>query len=51
MSLSSTETEYMAVSEVPTEILFMKSMMDFLGVSVSLPIEVKVDNVGAIYLS
>ena len=51
VSLSSTEAEYMAVSEVATEILFMKSMMDFLGVLVSLPIEVYVDNVGAIYLS
>ena len=51
VSLSSTEAEYMAVSEVATEILFMKSMMDFLGVPVSLPIEVYVDNVGAIYLS
>ena len=41
----------MAVSEVATEILFMQSMMDFLGVPVLLPIEVKVDNVEAIYLS
>ena len=30
VSLLSTEAEYMAVSEVATEILFMKSMMDFL---------------------
>ena len=51
MSLSSTEAEYIAVSEVATEIIFMESVMDFLGVPVSLPIEVKVDNVGAIYLS
>ena len=51
VSLSSTEAEYMAISEVATEILFIKSMMEFLGVEVKLPIEVKVDNVGAIYLS
>ena len=41
----------MAVSEVATEILFIKSMLEFLGVKVELPIEVNVDNVGAIYLS
>jgi len=51
VSLSSTEAEYMAVSEVATEILFIKSMMEFLGVNVTLPIQVNVDNVGAIYLS
>ena len=51
VSLSSTEAEYMAVSEVATEILFIKSMLEFLGVKVELPIEVNVDNVGAIYLS
>ena len=51
VSLSSTEAEYMAVSEIATEILFIKSMLEFLGVKVELPIEVNVDNVGAIYLS
>ena len=51
VSLSLTEAEYMAVSEVATEILFIKSMLEFLGVKVDLPIEVNVDNVGAIYLS
>ena len=41
----------MAVSEITTEILFIKSMLEFLGVKVELPIEVNVDNIGAIYLS
>ena len=51
VSLSLTEAEYTAVLEVATEILFIKSMLEFLGVKVELPIEVNVDNVGAIYLS
>ena len=51
VSLSSTEAEYMAVSEIATEILFIRSMLEFLGVTVELPIEVNVDNIGAIYLS
>ena len=51
VSLLSTEAEYMAVSEITTEILFIKSMLEFLGVKVELPIEVNVDNIGAIYLS
>ena len=51
VSLSSTEAEYMAVSEIATEILFIRSMLEFLGVKVELPIEVNVDNIGAIYLS
>ena len=51
VSLSLTEAEHMAVSEVVAEILFIKSMMEFLGANVLLPIHVNVDNVGAIYLS
>ena len=38
VSLSSTEAEYIAVSEVITEILFIKDIMDFLQVKLSLPI-------------
>ena len=51
VSLSSTEAEYMAVSEVATEILFIRSMLEFLGVKVELPIEVNVDNIGAIFMA
>ena len=41
----------MAVSEVCAEIMLMKQMMEFLQMKVNLPILVKVDNVGAIYLA
>ena len=49
--LSSTEAEYVAISEVCAEILFVKQIVEFLGIKVKRPIIVKVDNVGAIYLA
>jgi len=51
VTLSSSEAEYVALSEVCTEIMFMKQILDFLKVEVKLPIVVHVDNVGAIYLA
>ena len=51
MTLSSTEAEYVAVSEVCAEIMFMKQVMEFLQMKMNLPILVNVDNVGAIYLA
>ena len=51
VSLSSTEAEYVAISEVATEILFVAGVLKFLEVEVKKPIEVFVDNIGAIYLS
>ena len=49
--LSSTEAKYVAVSEVCTEILFIKQVLEFLGVKIAYPIVVNVDNIGAIYLA
>ena len=51
VTLSSTEAEYVAVSEVCAEILFVKYLLEFLGVTIDYPITVMCDNVGAIYLS
>lgn len=51
VSLSSTEAEYKAISEVVTEILYIKMIVEFLDEKLQLPIQVKVDNLGAIYLS
>ena len=48
---SSTEAEYVAISEVSTEILFIAGDMKFLGMDIVYPIEINVDNIGAIYLS
>lgn len=51
VSLSSTESEYIATSEVAMEILYIARMMEFLDVSIDYPITVHVDNIGAIYLA
>ena len=51
VTLSSTEAEYMALSEMVTEIVFMKQVLEFLGIKIEFPIKVRVDNVKAIYLA
>jgi hypothetical protein len=51
VSLSSSEAEYIALSEVCGEILFLKQVLEFLGVDIDLPIQIMVDNIGAIFLS
>jgi hypothetical protein len=51
VTLSSTEAEYFALSEVTKEIMFVKQVLHTMGIVIKLPILVKVDNVGAIYLS
>ena len=51
VTLSSTEAEYMSISEVATEILYVAGILKFLGISVEYPITVNVDNIGAVYLS
>ncbi len=51
VSLSSTEAEYMAISEVAMEILYIVGILKFLGVKIKYPIELNVDNIGAVYLA
>ena len=51
VTLSSTEAEYMAVSELATEILYVAGILKFLGIPVEYPIIVNVDNIGAVYLA
>jgi hypothetical protein len=50
VTLSSTEAEHYAISEVAKEVLFIKQLLDTIGIEVKLPIIVRVDNVGAIFL-
>ena len=49
--LSTTEAEYMALSEVVKELKFIVQLLQTMNVEVELPITVYVDNVGAIGLS
>ena len=51
VSLSSTEAEYYAVSEVCAEIMFIRNLLEFLDVKIEYPITVRCDNIGAIFLS
>ena len=50
-ALSSTEAEYVALSELCVEILHVRSLLNFLGIFLTYPINVQVDNVGAIFLA
>ena len=51
ITLSSTEAEYVAVSEICQEIMFIRSILEFLGVKFKTPITVYCNNVGAIFLA
>ena len=51
VTLSSSEAEYVAISEVCAELIFLKQVLEFLNIKLTLPIIVRVDNVGAIYLA
>ena len=49
--LSTTEAEYMVLSEVVKELKFIVQLLQTMNITVELPITVHVDNVGAIWLS
>ena len=49
--LSTTEAEYMALSEVVKELKFIVQLLQTINIEVELPITLHVDNVGAIWLS
>ena len=51
VTLSTTEAEYVACSEIVKEVLFILQLLKHLRVEVQLPIRVHVDNIGAIFLA
>ena len=51
VSLSSAEAEFYACAEAVKEIPFIVQILQFIGIQVKTPVEVLVDNVGAIYMS
>ena len=51
VTLSSTEAEYVEISELCTNVIHVRSLLEFMGEDVSLPITILVDNQGAIYLA
>jgi hypothetical protein len=50
VTLSSTEAEYFALSELAKEIIYLKQLIEHMGIKLQYPIIVRVDNVGAIYI-
>jgi hypothetical protein len=51
VTLSTTEAEYVALSEAAREIKFVHQVLSSLEFAVELPIKINVDNVAAIFLS
>ena len=49
VTLSSTESEYYAMSELCTELIYIKHILEFLNVQVMYPMIVREDNVGAMF--
>ena len=51
MTLSSCESKYVALSEAVKDIVFLIRLLKSMGLRIQLPVTVRVDNVGAIFLS
>ena len=51
VSLSSAEAGFCACSEAVKEIPFVIQILEFLGIEVQRPVDVMVDNIGAIHMS
>ena len=51
VTLSSTESGYVAMSELVQEVMFLRQVIEFLGLKVEYPIMVNCDNAGAIFLA
>jgi hypothetical protein len=51
VTLSSSEAEYYAISEVGMELKFVSLIMDFIEIDSSIPMKVYVDNIRAIHLA
>ena len=51
VTLSSSEAEYVAMSEAVKEIRFIYYLLRDIGIEVDLPILVKTDNVGAMFMA
>jgi hypothetical protein len=51
VTLSSTQAEYYTTSEIAKEEIFAKNLLEGIGIQIQFPINIKCDNVGAIYLA
>ena len=51
VTLSSTEAEYVAISETCMAMMHIKQLLEFMGRQIELPMTLRVDNIGAMYLA
>ena len=51
VTLSSAEAEYVSVSELVKEIMFVVQLLELMHIPVELPVKIFIDNVGAIYMA
>ena len=51
VALSSSEAEFVAASEAVKDVLFVVNVLESLGIEVEKPIIVRVDNMGAVFMS
>ena len=51
VSLSSSEAEYIALSEAVKEVMFMVQMLGSMQIVIKYPVMVRVDNIGAILIA
>lgn len=51
VTLSSTEAEYFAISEIAKEAIFAKNVLETMGIQLEFPIIINVDNTGAIFIA
>ena len=51
ISQSSSESEFIAFSDICKEIVFIVNIFEFFGINIKLPVIVKVDNKGDIFIA
>ena len=51
VTLSSTEAEWYALSEAVKEVIFVVQLIESIGIQIQLPVIVRVDNVGAVFMA
>ena len=51
VTLSSTEAEYVAISKLSAELLFVRMILEFLGKKIKYPTIIQCNNIGAIFLA
>ena len=51
VTLSSSEAEYVSLSEAAKEVKFIIQVIESMGIKLKRPIEIKVDNLGAIFMA